>query len=81
MDLGRYDEPEALDALVVVASDSDEDPQLLDSCGESIAEIWARRGGIDGEVLARVRDEARVVLLATLEALAPRLVPPPRSGQ
>lgn len=76
MDLARYDEPEVLNALIVVAGAAGEDPLLLESCGESIAEIWARRGAVDPEVIARVRDEARVVLLATLEALAPSLVPP-----
>jgi hypothetical protein len=75
MDLAGFDEPEALNALIAIASAAEEDPLLLDSCGESIAEIWARRGAVDPEVIARVRAEARVVLLATIQALAPRLVP------
>jgi hypothetical protein len=81
MDLAQHDEPAALDALIVVASDAAADPELLDSCGESIAEIWARRGCADAKVLARLRDEARVILLATLEALAPGLVPPHGGSQ
>jgi hypothetical protein len=74
MDLAQYDDPEALDALVAIAGTAGEDPGLLDTCGESIGEIWARRGFVDAEVLARVKEEARVMVLATLRALAPDLL-------
>jgi tetratricopeptide (TPR) repeat protein len=68
MDLGTRDEPEALAALVEVASDSESDPTLLDTCGESIGEIWARNGSVDAAVLARLRGEARTAAQFILDA-------------
>ena len=44
MDLHRYDEPEALAALLQVGSDEKEPDIILSSVGESIAEILLRRG-------------------------------------
>ena len=70
MDLGAYDEPEALAALVEVASDPESDPDLLDSCGESIGEIWARTGTVDPAQLDRLRGEARTAAQGVLDARA-----------
>ncbi len=44
-DLSAFDEPEAEAALVGVASDPTTDPDLAETCGASIAEIWCRKGG------------------------------------
>ena len=44
MDLARYDEPEALAALLQVGSDANEPEIILASAGESIAEILLRAG-------------------------------------
>lgn len=50
--LGRFDEPEALAVLVEVASDSEEDDNVVASAGESIAEIWQKSGGYDDDLVA-----------------------------
>jgi hypothetical protein len=78
MDLAEFDGAEVLGALVAVASTAGEDPLLLDTCGASIGEIWARQGVVDAAVVARVRAEARAILLANLQALAPGLLPAER---
>lgn len=75
MDLSGFDERAALDALAAVGSDPAEDEDLLDRCGESIAHIWQRLGEVDAATAARLTSTARSVLVATLEALAPELVP------
>ncbi len=47
MDLGLYDEPRALEALIEIAKNHEQHEMILDSCGESIADIWLRNGGYD----------------------------------
>jgi hypothetical protein len=44
MDLGDYDESEVLAALLQVGSNADESERVLESVGESIAEILLRSG-------------------------------------
>lgn len=44
MDLEFYDEPQALEALIRTAKDAEEHEMILDSCGESIKNIWVRKG-------------------------------------
>jgi hypothetical protein len=64
MDLGTYDEPEVLDALIQVAVDVNEDELILWSCGESIKDIWLRKGSyssqmINAELLKKLAPAAR----------------------
>jgi hypothetical protein len=59
--LAAYDEPEAEDARSRVATDATEDENLLDHCGESLAEIWSRKGTINAEVLAKMAAPARKI--------------------
>jgi hypothetical protein len=61
IDLGKYDEPEALAALIDIGSDPATPDVVLWSCGESIAYIWLRTA-------ERLRPEARRELLGTLAA-------------
>lgn len=58
MDLSDYDEPEVERALVQVASDPGTEGTVVSSCGESLAEIWARQGRLPEEALACLRGEA-----------------------
>lgn len=51
MDLGAYDEPRVLDVLIQVAVDESEDELILWSCGESIKDIWLRRGDYSQKVI------------------------------
>ena len=54
MDLYKYDEPEAEQALIRVVQDMNEDADILDSAGESLAEIWKRKARWDASVVARM---------------------------
>ena len=65
MDLGAYDEPEALTALIQVASDPTEPHDLLEQCADSIYAIWRRRGGADQAMVARLAPPAREYLART----------------
>lgn len=51
MDLGLYDEPEVLDALIQTAMDVNEHDMILSSCGESIRDIWIRKGSYSAAVI------------------------------
>ncbi len=64
MDLGSFDEPEALDVLIQVATDVREDDMILSSCGSSIKNIWIRQGSyslkkITVEMLNALTPEAK----------------------
>jgi hypothetical protein len=74
MDLGTFDEPEALRALLQVGSDPNEDPDLLVSVGESIGEIWARQGAYDEAQLCSLLPAAREIVKVTLKERAPHLI-------
>jgi hypothetical protein len=71
--LAARDEQEAVEALVSVAIDASTDSELADTCGESLAEIWSRRGAIDTAAVQRLSGVARTVALRTLRALSPEL--------
>jgi tetratricopeptide (TPR) repeat protein len=67
--LSTHDQPEALRALVSVASDPSEPGALLDRCGASIAAIWSRNASLDAATLERLSGRATRTLLRTLDAL------------
>ena len=76
MDLSSYSEPEAEDALVRAGSDPTTPEIVLSSCGESLAEIWVRRGQFNRRVLDSLSPAARSEALAYLETRAPDLLNP-----
>lgn len=59
MDLGAYDEPRVIEALIQTAADLEENDMILDSCGTSIMEIWARKGGYNPAVFGRFAPAAK----------------------
>jgi HEAT repeat protein len=59
MNLGAFDEPEAEAALLAVASDLSEDPDIADAAGESLSEVWARKGRSEPGLIAKMHPEAR----------------------
>ena len=69
IDLACFDDQEAFQALLQIATDPSENEMLLASCGESIAEIWVRSGQFDPEVFEKLtgvaRSEAQAVLART----------------
>jgi hypothetical protein len=66
MDLAGFDDAKVIAALAVVGSDEAEDDLLLASCGTSLAEIWARRGNVDENVLQHLTPAARRETSGTL---------------
>ena len=75
MDLSAFDSPDALAALIRVATCTREDAVLLDSCGQSVAEIWLRRGHVDVEALDRMAAPAQKSAIDTLAGTAAHLLP------
>lgn len=47
MDLFEYDSDIALNALTEIAKSKNENPIILNSCGESIGAIWVKRNKFD----------------------------------
>jgi hypothetical protein len=85
MDLAAFDDPEAEAALLRRAEElavvTDDDPYLMvgEMCGESLAEIWCRRGRLPGDAFARLRGRVLEAALAVLEARRPDLLEGPRA--
>jgi hypothetical protein len=59
MDLCAFDQPEVEAALIAVVTDPCEDPDIVDSAGESLREIWRRGGKFESSLVSRMRPEAR----------------------
>lgn len=59
MDLAAFDEPAAEEALLKIVLDPSEDEELVDSAGESLHEIWTRKGKHDASAVARMHPAAR----------------------
>ena len=47
MYIGNFNDNRALNALLKIASNSEENQIILDACGESIAQIWVKRNFFD----------------------------------
>ena len=73
MDLGSFDAERVENALVRVASDKTTDEDLADACGESLAEVWCRKGNVTKAVLFRLPPTILKITLATLRACSPSL--------
>ena len=73
MDLGVYDREDVEAALAHVACDPAADESIVDSCGESLAEIWCRKGQVNEAILVRLTPASLPIALATLAARAPDL--------
>lgn len=63
MDLGAFDDPEAEAALLAVALNHAEDPNIADAAGESLREIWLRNGMDVSGLAASMHPEARKFFL------------------
>lgn len=59
MYLGNYDDDRALNALVQIASNINDDYIVLDSCGESIAEILVKRNEQRDDIISRLTSTAK----------------------
>src|ERR1700733_3313378 len=59
MDLGKYDDDHALNTLLLVASNLEDEPFIMNSCGESIAEIWVRKNQFDTNAYRKMHPLAK----------------------
>ena len=70
-ELGEADSDRGLEVLVKVGSDATADETVLASCGESIGQIWVRRGLRDRESWDALQPATRSELQAYLKARQP----------
>ncbi|QSE99205.1 hypothetical protein [Fulvivirga lutea] len=80
--LRDYDQPEALEALILYASegfkipgDDDDDISMLKgSCGESIAFMWLRKEIFDITAYNKLSKEAQLEIIGLFKANRPDLI-------
>jgi hypothetical protein len=71
IDLGDSDAPEALAALIQAGSDPGVPDTVQASCGESIADIWIRRGNYDYSIWQKLCSPTRNELINTVAKQRP----------
>lgn len=74
MDLGRVNHDRSLSALLQIASDPNEDEMVLDSCGESIAQILVMRGRYDQKIIEKLAPIAKNAAYAFIKETKPELL-------
>ena len=74
MYLADSDEPEAFSSLALVGSDLATPKVLAWSCGESLGEIWCRRGQVDHDVFMRLTPPAQQEAKDIIKARRPDLL-------
>ncbi|MCC6505951.1 MAG: hypothetical protein BWZ07_00909 [Alphaproteobacteria bacterium ADurb.BinA280] len=67
MDLSEYDDESVESALALAACDHAAPEIIRASCGESLAEIWVRRGAVNHQILAALSGVSKLEALARLE--------------
>jgi hypothetical protein len=77
MDLSAYSGSEVEAALLRAGCDPTTPDLVAASCGESLAELWMRRGAIDAAALESLPPAARAEAVALLRARAQSLLPEP----
>lgn len=76
MDLSEYDDAVALQALIQIAQDPNEDEMLHSSAGESIGQIWHRKGEFNDALFdsfTRISRKEVAAAMGFKEKLAHRL--------
>ena len=71
MDLATYDNPEVEDALIRAGVELSTPGAVAASCGESLAEIWMRKGQLHPTALKLLRSEARNEAVALIRVREP----------
>ena len=74
IDLGKYDDDRALNALLSVVLDPNAEPFIMDVCGESIAEIWIKRNHFDIDLYKSMTFPARRELYRYIEGAKPEWI-------
>lgn len=73
MDLGSFDAVNIEAALARIACDDAADEDLADACGESLAEIWCRKGRVSKEIFSKLSSSSLKIALAMLKTRHPNL--------
>ncbi|GEM_PF-842052 len=71
MDLAAFDGEEVELALISVAKDLFTDPDLAETCGESLAEIWSRKPHIEVDNLLQLQESAFTIAVALMRSKRP----------
>lgn len=71
MQLGAYDDPRALSALLAVGQSPSTDVSILDVVGESIAQIWLRNQSFDRQSYGRLSKVSKEAAREMLELHRP----------
>ena len=74
MDLGEYDSDEAISALAKVASDPNEEDIIVDSCAESMAEIWVRMNKFNEYLFKKLSPLAKNIISKLILSKNPTLI-------
>jgi len=74
IDLGGFDDPRAIDALIDVGSAADEERGLAATCGESLAQIASRDGGNAKQWLSLLAHDAAAEFRRSPDAMRPGLL-------
>jgi len=73
--LGEYNDNRALSALIKAAQDPNTDDWLvLDTCAESIADIWMNRNSFDNDVYNTLRKAAKISIFYHIKAAKPEWI-------
>ena len=71
IDLGKYDDDRALNALLSVVLDPKGEPSILDVSAESIAEIWVKRNYLDVNLYNKMIPVARREIYNYIKKIKP----------
>lgn len=74
MDLGAFDQSEVESALLLVASSPDTPAVVCASSGESLAQIWVRRGSIKMQCYRNLCQPAKAEVESYINAISPSLL-------
>lgn len=74
MDLGKYNDERALNALLSIVLNPKAEPFIMDVCGESIAEIWVSRNHFDVNLFNKMNSRARYELYRYLKGAKPEWI-------
>lgn len=74
LDLGKYNDDRALNALLSIALDPQGESFIMDVCGESIGEIWVKRNQFDIELYRRMEPSARRELYKCIKEAKPEWI-------
>jgi len=74
MDLGQYNDQRALNALLKIATNPNEDSFIFDVCGESIASLWVKRDSFDLDSYQKLMPPAKRECYGYIEVNKPEWI-------